>query len=92
MEYRYSNRHRYGTGSEYRQGYGTDAGNFSYRRPLRRSRDGLLLGVCQGFADWLEIPAWPLRLGLVIACIAGGFSPAGLLYIAAALLMKPAPR
>jgi phage shock protein C len=49
----------------------------------------MLLGVCQGFADWLEIPAWPLRLGMVIAFFASGFWPVGGLYLVAAIAMKP---
>jgi phage shock protein PspC (stress-responsive transcriptional regulator) len=49
----------------------------------------MLLGVCQGFADWLEIPAWPLRLGMVIAFFASGFWPVGALYLVAAIAMKP---
>lgn len=61
---------------------------FNTRR-LRRSRNGLLLGVCQGLANWLEIPAWPIRLGVVIAFISSGFFPVGALYLGAVLLMKP---
>jgi len=58
-------------------------------RKLRRSRNGVLLGVCQGFANWLEIPAWAIRLGVIIAFISSGFFPIGLLYLGATLLMKP---
>lgn len=60
---------------------------FNTRR-LRRSRNGLLLGVCQGFADWLEIPTWPIRIAVIIAFIVSGFFPIGVLYLGAAIFMK----
>jgi phage shock protein C len=58
-------------------------------RVLRRSRRGIVLGVCQGFAEWLGIPAWPLRVAMIIALIATGFYPAGVAYLLAAIIMKP---
>jgi len=45
--------------------------------------------VCQGFAEWLGIPAWPLRVAMIIALIATGFYPAGVAYLLAAIIMKP---
>jgi phage shock protein C len=49
----------------------------------------LVFGVCQGVADWLGIPAWPLRVAMIIALIATGFYPAGVAYLVLAILMKP---
>ena len=78
---------------DYRKGYENGWYDAEQRkRGLRRSRNSILLGVCQGFADWLEIPAWPLRLGVVIAFIASGFWPVGALYLVAAIAMKPESR
>jgi phage shock protein PspC (stress-responsive transcriptional regulator) len=78
---------------EYRTGYRE---GFSDAKPrncgLRRSRDGIIFGVCQGFADWLGIPAWPLRLAAFISFIASGFFPIGALYLIAAFVMKPESR
>ncbi|MGE0075822.1 MAG: PspC domain-containing protein [Sphaerochaetaceae bacterium] len=92
MENRYSERYRQYMRSEYRKGYHDGIFDAAPARGLRRSRDGVLFGVCQGFADWLEIPAWPLRLGAVIAFFASGFWPVGAIYLIAALVMKPAAR
>ena len=78
--------------SEYRKGYEDGYDDAKPKRALRRSRNGVLFGICQGFADWLEIPAWPLRVGAVIALIYTGFWPVGALYLAAALIMKPEAR
>jgi phage shock protein C len=92
MDRSYSDEYRQYRRSEYRKGYEDGYGDARPQRALRRSRNGVLFGVCQGFADWLEIPAWPLRLGMVIALIYTGFWPAGALYIGAALIMKPESR
>lgn len=87
-----SDRKRYWE-TEYRKGF--EDGMFeseTRRRGLRRSRNGILFGVCQGFADWLEIPAWPLRLGVLVAFVFSGFWPVGALYLVAAIVMKPESR
>lgn len=90
MDYHYTDDYGRYRRSEYRRGYRDGWSDFEPKRhPLRRSRNGMLLGVCQGFADWLEIPAWPLRLGMVIAFFASGFWPVGALYLVAAIAMKP---
>jgi phage shock protein PspC (stress-responsive transcriptional regulator) len=57
--------------------------------PLRRSRHGLVFGVCQGFANWSGIPVGLLRIGFVIALICTGFFPLGFAYLVAAIVMKP---
>jgi phage shock protein PspC (stress-responsive transcriptional regulator) len=91
MNYNHSERYRQYMRDEYNKGY-QDGFAESSPNGLRRSRNGILLGVCQGFADWLEIPAWPLRVAAIIAFFASGFYPVGLLYLAAAVFMTPARR
>ncbi len=88
MDYNYSNRYRQYMRDEYHKGYQDGFAESSQRR-LCRSKNGILLGVCQGFANWLEIPAWPLRVAAIIAFVASGFYPVGLIYLAAALFMEP---
>ena len=92
MDSGYSERYRNYMRSEYHKGYEDGFYDAEPKRALRRSRNGILFGVCQGFADWLDIPAWPLRLGAIIAFISTGFWPVGVLYLAAALIMKPSSR
>ncbi|MHC1691553.1 MAG: PspC domain-containing protein [Sphaerochaetaceae bacterium] len=88
MEYRSGERYRDHMHDEYREGYRD--GIFDHKpHALRRSRNGILLGVCQGFADWLAIPAWIIRVATFIAFCATGFFPVGFAYIVAAVLMKP---
>lgn len=52
-----------------------------------RSRRGMLLGVCRGFAEHFGISAFWLRLGAVAACILTGIWPVVILYVVAAFLM-----
>lgn len=59
---------------------------------LYRSRSGMIFGVCQGIADWRDLPVGYIRLGLVVALVFTGFFPVGLLYIAAGLLLPVEPR
>jgi phage shock protein C len=60
-------------------------------RTLYRSRHGLFFGVCKGLADYAQISVIWVRLGVIIATIFTGFWPMLLLYIAAAIFLKPAP-
>ncbi|HRI89999.1 MAG TPA: PspC domain-containing protein [Candidatus Hydrogenedentes bacterium] len=62
------------------------------RRGLYRSRDGVLFGVCRGLAEHFDISVFWTRVLTVIAFIVSGFFPVVVLYIIAALLMKPEPR
>lgn len=58
---------------------------------LYRSRRGWFLGVCRGIGESRSIhPNW-LRLGFVLFFMFSGWVPAVLLYILAALLLKPEP-
>ena len=61
------------------------------QRAPYRSRRGLALGVCRGLAEYFGIPVFWMRLAALAALIFSGFWPVGLLYQAAALLMKTEP-
>ncbi|MGB5746992.1 MAG: PspC domain-containing protein [Desulfobacterales bacterium] len=58
---------------------------------LYRSRDGIILGVCRGVADYFNLAAFWVRAIIVVAFIFTGFWPIIGIYILAALLMKPEP-
>lgn len=58
---------------------------------LYRSRNGILLGVFRGLADYFDWSAAWLRMIGVIIFIVSGFWPIGVLYLLAALIMKPEP-
>jgi phage shock protein C len=56
-----------------------------------RARDGLLLGVCKGCAQYLEFSAFWLRLIAVVLMFFTGIWPMIIVYFVAALIMKPEP-
>ena len=58
---------------------------------IYRSREGVLLGVCQGIAEHYDLSIFWVRFGLVIVFMLSGFWPVIGIYIVAALLMKPRP-
>ena len=60
-------------------------------RPLYRSRDGMILGVCRGLADYTDLSAFWIRVAVIITFVTTGFFPVVVLYIVAAMLMKPEP-
>ena len=61
------------------------------RRGLYRARDGVILGVCKGIANHLDISAfWP-RVIAVILLLSTGLWPIVGLYLLATVLMKPEP-
>mgnify|MGYP002642512732 CR=1 FL=1 len=68
-----------------------DYHKYSYRtqkrRKLRRSRDGVIWGVCKGLADWIEAPVGFVRITYLVLLIATGFFPLGLAYILAAIFI-----
>ena len=57
------------------------------RRKLRRSRDGIIWGVCKGVADWIDAPVGMVRIIYLALLIVTGFFPFGLAYILAAFLI-----
>lgn len=61
------------------------------RRGLYRSRQGVILGVCRGVADYFDFSVFWIRALAVILFIATGFWPIVGIYILAALLMKSDP-
>ena len=61
------------------------------KRGLYRSRDGIILGVCRGVADYFDFSAFWARAIAVVLFIITGFWPVVGLYILAALLMKSEP-
>ena len=61
------------------------------RRSLYRSRKGLLFGVCRGFAERFSLSVFWTRIIVLIAFIFTGFWPVGVVYLAAALLLKREP-
>jgi phage shock protein C len=60
-------------------------------RGLYRSRDGVLLGVCRGVADYFDLSVFWVRMAVVLIFLLSGFWPVLGVYLAAALLMKPSP-
>jgi phage shock protein C len=61
------------------------------RGGLYRSRNGVILGVCRGIADYFDFSVFWVRVIAVLLLIFSGFWPVAILYFIAALLMKPEP-
>ena len=61
------------------------------RQGLYRSRNGIILGVCRGVADYFDFSAFWIRAILIVVFILTGFWPIIGIYILAALLMKSEP-
>ncbi len=60
-------------------------------RGLYRSRNGVILGVCRGLADYFDFSVFWIRAIAVILFLFTGFWPVVGIYILAALLMKSDP-
>lgn len=58
---------------------------------LYRSRDGAILGVCKGMADYFDFSLFWTRAIALTLLLLTGFWPIMGLYFLAALLMKPQP-
>ena len=58
---------------------------------LHRSRDGLILGVCRGIAEYFDFSVFWVRAITVVILFISGLWPITAIYFIAALLMKPAP-
>jgi phage shock protein C len=65
--------------------------SYARRRTLYRSRQGKILGVCRGIAEYFDVQVKWVRIIAVIALIFTGFWPAVAIYLLAAYLMKPEP-
>ena len=61
------------------------------RGGMYRSRDGMILGVCKGIADYFDLSVNWIRFFTVLLFIMTGFWPTGVIYFVAAFLMKPEP-
>ncbi|MEW6668723.1 MAG: envelope stress response membrane protein PspC [Thermodesulfobacteriota bacterium] len=58
---------------------------------LYRSRDGVILGVCKGIAEYFDFSLFWTRVIAVALLLLTGLWPITGLYFLAALLMKPQP-
>jgi len=56
-----------------------------------RSRNGIILGVCRGIAEYFDFSVFWVRTITLLAFLFSGFWPVAVLYFVAALLMKPEP-
>jgi phage shock protein C len=61
------------------------------RRGIYRSRHGAIFGVCRGVAEHFDFSVFWVRTIAVILLIFSGVGPALVVYLLAALIMKPAP-
>jgi len=60
-------------------------------KSLYRSRQGAVFGVCRGLATYFEFPVFWVRLFSAVLIVFTGFWPGLILYVLAALLMRPEP-
>ena len=60
-------------------------------RGIYRSRDGLMLGVCRGWADYFDLSVFWIRFAMICVFLLSGFWPVIGIYLVAALFMKPEP-
>ena len=61
------------------------------RGGLYRSRNGIVLGVCRGVAEYFDFSVFWTRAIVLIVLFFSGFWPIMALYFIAVLLMKPQP-
>lgn len=60
-------------------------------RKLYRSRDGAILGVCKGIAEWRDFPVDMVRLVWILATIFIGGFPGVLIYLILAFILPVEP-
>ncbi len=58
---------------------------------IYRSRRGIFMGVCRGFADYFNFNVFWLRIITLILFLFTGFWPLGVMYIVAGMLLKMEP-
>lgn len=61
------------------------------KRGLYRSNQNMISGVCAGIAEYFDFSIGWVRFGTLILMVMSGFWPILGIYIALALIMKPAP-
>ena len=62
-----------------------------FRKGFYRSRNGLILGVCRGIAEYFDVSVFWTRVITFMIFLFSGFWPVVVLYFVAALVMKPEP-
>ena len=60
-------------------------------RGLYRSRDGVLLGVCRGVADYFDLSVFWVRMAVLLMFLLSGFWRVLGVFLAAAVFIKPSP-
>ena len=63
----------------------------SSERRLYRSRDGMVLGVCKGVANYLNVSVTGIRAAVILVTIATALWPMVGVYIIVGLMLKPEP-
>ncbi len=58
---------------------------------LYRARDGVIMGVCKGLANYFDLKVFWIRVIAAILLLSTGLWPVGALYVIIGLLMKPEP-
>jgi phage shock protein C len=61
------------------------------RKGIYRSRGGAIFGVCRGLSEHFDISLFWVRAIAVVALVLTGLWPAVVLYLLAALIMRPEP-
>lgn len=62
-----------------------------YEGGLYRSRNGIIMGVCRGIADYFDFSVFWMRAIVIILLFISGVWPIAAIYFIAALVMKPEP-
>ena len=52
----------------------------------------MLLGICQGIADWRDMPVSVVRLIFIIICLATAVAPCVIIYLVAGMILPIEPR
>jgi phage shock protein C len=65
--------------------------SYAGKNKYYRSRDGIIFGICQGIADWRDLPVFYIRLTFFILLIVTGFFPALLIYLIAGIILPLEP-
>ena len=60
-------------------------------RGVYRSRKGIFMGVCRGFAEFFDLNVFWVRVIAFLLFLFTGFWPIGVIYIVAGLLLKVEP-
>ena len=63
----------------------------SGEKRLYRSRSGMIMGVCKGLAEYLDFSVGWMRFIAVCLLLVSTVFPAVVVYLIAAILMKPEP-